>query len=82
MTQPTAGCSRQAVRVEADEVQPTEPMTTPKEEPRMIRVGKPAPDFTAPAFYNGEFTEVSLKEFTDQGKWVYICFYPGDFTFV
>jgi len=51
-----------------------------KEEQRMIRVGKPAPLFTAPAFYNGQFINVSLDDY--KGKWVLLCFYPGDFTFV
>lgn len=46
----------------------------------MIKVGKPAPDFTASAFYRGKFVNVTLSEF--KGKWVVLCFYPGDFTFV
>ncbi len=46
----------------------------------MIKVGKPAPDFTAPAFFNRKFTSVSLSDY--KGKWVSLCFYPGDFTFV
>lgn len=53
---------------------------TTKEEMKMIRVGKPAPNFKAKAFYQGKFVNVSLEEFKD--KWVYLCFYPGDFTFV
>lgn len=46
----------------------------------MIQVGKPAPDFTAPAYHKGQFTSVKLSEHL--GKWVVLCFYPGDFTFV
>ena len=46
----------------------------------MIKVGKPAPDFTAAAFHKGIFVNVSLSEL--KGKWVILCFYPGDFTFV
>ncbi len=46
----------------------------------MIKVGKAAPEFTAPAFFKGKFTKVSLADF--KGKWVILCFYPGDFTFV
>ena len=46
----------------------------------MVKIGKPAPLFTAPAFYNGEMTQVSLEDY--KGKWVLLCFYPGDFTFV
>lgn len=44
------------------------------------RVGQKAPDFTAPAYYRGEFATVKLSDFA--GKWVLLCFYPGDFTFV
>ena len=51
-----------------------------KGEPKMIKVGKPAPLFTAQAFHEGKFTEVSLEDY--KGKWVLLCFYPGDFTFV
>jgi hypothetical protein len=46
----------------------------------MVKVGKPAPDFTAPAYYNGKFMNIGLSEY--KGKWVLLCFYPGDFTFV
>lgn len=46
----------------------------------MIKVGKPAPDFTLNAYHQGEFKQFSLSEF--KGKWVLLCFYPGDFTFV
>ncbi|OPL09135.1 MAG: peroxiredoxin [delta proteobacterium ML8_F1] len=46
----------------------------------MVKVGKPAPDFTLNAFHKGEFKQYSLSEF--KGKWVLLCFYPGDFTFV
>lgn len=46
----------------------------------MIQVGKKAPDFTAPAYHNGAFTSIKLSQYL--GKWVALCFYPGDFTFV
>lgn len=46
----------------------------------MIAVGRPAPDFTAPAYYEGGFASVRLSEYL--GRWVVLCFYPGDFTFV
>jgi peroxiredoxin (alkyl hydroperoxide reductase subunit C) len=46
----------------------------------MIQVGKRAPDFVAPAYLKGEFTSVRLSDYL--GKWVVLCFYPGDFTFV
>lgn len=44
------------------------------------RVGKPAPDFEASAFFAGGFKNIKLSDF--RGKWVVLCFYPGDFTFV
>jgi peroxiredoxin (alkyl hydroperoxide reductase subunit C) len=46
----------------------------------LARVGKVAPDFTAPAFKGDGFVEVKLSDF--RGDWVMLCFYPGDFTFV
>ncbi len=53
----------------------------PKEAMQMIaQVGGKAPDFQAMAYQNGDFSEVSLSDFTD--KWTILCFYPGDFTFV
>ena len=45
-----------------------------------VTVGQKAPDFTSPAYHKGSFTSVSLSDFA--GKWVMLCFYPGDFTFV
>ena len=50
------------------------------EETKMIKVGQKAPDFTAPAYHKGKFISVQLSEYL--GKWVVLCFYPGDFTFV
>jgi hypothetical protein len=52
-----------------------------REVPKMLaRVGKPAPDFELSAFYQGGFKNVRLSDY--KGKWIIICFYPGDFTFV
>jgi len=62
------------------EEEPTVDAIPVKEEKPMIQVGKKAPDFTAPAYYNGKFVSVKLSEYL--GKWVLLCFYPGDFTFV
>ncbi len=45
-----------------------------------IKVGSPAPDFKAMAFVNGKFKEIKLSDY--KGKWVILCFYPADFTFV
>jgi peroxiredoxin (alkyl hydroperoxide reductase subunit C) len=52
-----------------------------KETTTMIaRVGKPAPDFEANAFFEDGFKRVKLSDY--KGQWVVLCFYPGDFTFV
>lgn len=51
-----------------------------KEVMSMIKVGKKAPDFIAPAYKDGKFINVKLSDHL--GKWVVLCFYPGDFTFV
>lgn len=46
----------------------------------LARVGKEAPDFEAHGFFEGGFRPFKLSEY--RGKWVVLCFYPGDFTFV
>ena len=51
-----------------------------KEGYKMITVGQRAPDFTAPGYQQGRFIKVKLNDYL--GKWVVLCFYPGDFTFV
>jgi peroxiredoxin (alkyl hydroperoxide reductase subunit C) len=62
----------QAERPEKQEVR--------REESAMIKVGQKAPDFVAPAYHQGKFINFKLSEYL--GKWVVLCFYPGDFTFV
>lgn len=74
------GCARPKEKVE-EENKIQEAIGKNKEEKTiMIKVGKPAPEFKLGAYYKGEFREYSLSEF--KGKWVLLCFYPGDFTFV
>lgn len=51
-----------------------------KEEKTMILIGRKAPDFNAPAYHQGKFVNLQLSEYF--GKWILLCFYPGDFTFV
>ncbi len=52
-----------------------------REEFKVIaQVGKPAPDFEASAYIDGGFKNIKLSDY--RGKWVILCFYPGDFTFV
>jgi peroxiredoxin (alkyl hydroperoxide reductase subunit C) len=46
----------------------------------MSIVQHPAPDFSADAVLNGDFMRLTLSDL--QGKWVYLFFYPLDFTFV
>jgi len=51
-----------------------------KREGNMLLIGRKAPDFTAPAYHKGKFINLQLSEYL--GKWILLCFYPGDFTFV
>jgi peroxiredoxin (alkyl hydroperoxide reductase subunit C) len=77
------GCARTtgAVMGEAPPIAPQPDTTQAKKETTMTaRVGQKAPDFQAPAYYQGKFTNVKLSDYL--GKWVLLCFYPGDFTFV
>ena len=77
------GCARVTGAVIGDKPSSTtEPPLSPerKETSMTARVGQKAPDFTAPAYYKGSFGSVKLSDFA--GKWVLLCFYPGDFTFV
>jgi hypothetical protein len=46
----------------------------------LILIGHKAPDFTAPAYLDGKFTDVSLASYA--GKWLVIMFTPAHFTFV
>jgi hypothetical protein len=47
----------------------------------LAKVGKEAIDFEASAFVAGKgFKPVKLSDY--KGKWIVICFYPGDFTYV
>lgn len=77
-----AGCARPTggpVGETAPE-EPTEKIKEIEEAASMIQVGKKAPDFTAPGYQNGKFVNIKLSDHL--GKWVLLCFYPGDFTFV
>lgn len=46
----------------------------------VVSVGKPAPDFEANAYIDGGLRPIKLSDY--KGKWIVLCFYPGDFTFV
>ncbi len=58
----------------------TAPAQKTQETPVLAKVGKAAPDFEALALAGGKFTKIKLSDYL--GKWVVLCFYPGDFTFV
>lgn len=77
-----AGCQRPTITKDEGikEIEKDGDRNIKEEKINMIKVGQPAPDFTIPAFHNGKFVELNLSEF--KGKWVLLCFYPGDFTFV
>ena len=81
------GCARPTGGPVGEEVPPAEGTPSaetaqpePKKEQAMIQVGKKAPDFAAPGYHNNAFVNVRLSNYL--GKWVILCFYPGDFTFV
>ena len=73
---PTGGPVGEAV----PETAANETAASIKEEMQMIHVGEKAPDFVAPGYQQGKFINVKLSDYL--GKWVLLCFYPGDFTFV
>jgi peroxiredoxin (alkyl hydroperoxide reductase subunit C) len=83
MAEQPQGCARVTGSVTGPETQEPHAAETPtKKEEKIVtaRVGQKAPDFAAPAYYRGGFTTVKLSDYL--GKWVLVCFYPGDFTFV
>ena len=79
-----ASCARPSggpVEDQATEQQDTgEKSELKSEEETMVSISQKAPDFTAPAYHQGEFVNVNLSDYF--GKWILLCFYPGDFTFV
>jgi hypothetical protein len=83
MADETQGCARltgAVVPEKGDSVQASETAENRKEKPMTVHVGQKAPDFSAPAYYQGKFKTIKLSDYT--GKWLLLCFYPGDFTFV
>ena len=74
-------CDRPTIKVPKTEEYNHEIVeSSEKKEKNMILVGNPAPVFLAPAYHKGDMTEINLEDY--KGKWVMLCFYPGDFTFV
>lgn len=81
MSEKEAGCARPTGAVVGETVQEEKEEISVKETKMLTaKVGSKAPDFEAPAYWKGEFATVKLSDFL--GKWVLLCFYPGDFTFV
>ena len=74
------GCQRPPIKKPVLETVTANAVNVMEVKKPMVRVGKPAPEFTASAYYQGKFANISLSEY--KGKWVLLCFYPGDFTFV
>lgn len=74
------GCARPQSTIPPLEMNAVTTETEKQEVKHMIKVGGPAPDFEIPGFHQGSFKTFKLSEF--KGKWVVLCFYPGDFTFV
>lgn len=75
-----AGCQRPQPKIPQENIVQTEEKTEEKGVKKMVQVGQKAPDFELSGYQNGEFMTFKLSEFL--GKWVVLCFYPGDFTFV
>jgi hypothetical protein len=74
------GCGRVTGSVVGGAPSQETPEETREERMTIARVGQKAPDFQAPAYHKGAFTNVKLSDHL--GKWILLCFYPGDFTFV
>jgi hypothetical protein len=76
------GCVAPAAGPLALEKEQGKPETVESDEEKKmsVMVGKEAPDFDAAAYFEGGFQNFKLSDF--RGKWVFLCFYPGDFTFV
>ncbi|HSH35290.1 MAG TPA: peroxiredoxin, partial [Schnuerera sp.] len=56
-----AGCQRPVIEKDVMKEENIEKKEIIKEEDNMIKVGKPAPDFTIPAFHEGKFVNLSLS---------------------
>ncbi len=73
------GCKRPTIKKPVQEMEESTSIIV-KEEKSMVKVGKPAPMFSAAGYFDGKFMNFDLEEY--KGKWILLCFYPGDFTFV
>jgi hypothetical protein len=81
MAEPSEGCVKPAGGPLVPSSAAAEPATRSEERMAVTaRVGHEAPDFEASAFVGSGFANVKLSDY--RGKWIVLCFYPGDFTFV
>ncbi len=83
MVEAKDGCvkpSKGPIGVELPQSNGGSPVITKEATKMLARVGKPAPDFELSAYLEGGFKNIKLSDY--KGKWIVICFYPGDFTFV
>lgn len=85
MTPKKDGCVTPATGPMATSPEPDEtrtPSGSQEVQKMQARVGHEAPDFEATAYIpdSGDFQPVKLSDY--KGKWITLCFYPGDFTFV
>jgi peroxiredoxin (alkyl hydroperoxide reductase subunit C) len=83
MTEDSAQCvekTRGPILQESASAETTQ--TQPVKETKKMAplVGNTAPDFEANVFFQGGFKTIKLSDY--KGKWILLCFYPGDFTFV
>jgi AhpC/TSA family len=75
-----AGCARPTGGPVGESPAPEAALQEERKEEHVTLIGRKAPDFTAPGYHQGKFINAKLSEYL--GKWVLLCFYPGDFTFV
>jgi hypothetical protein len=84
MSDEPVGCARPTGKLIGEKAEPEKQSETIEKTGEksmvMAKVGGKAPDFEAPAYHKGKFITVKLSDYA--GKWVLICFYPGDYTFV
>ena len=81
MTEDPTACVEPSAGVVAQQAEAPEVEREAKEAAMAtVRVGQEAPDFELSAYIDGGFKNIRLSDY--RGKWVVLCFYPGDFTFV
>jgi hypothetical protein len=80
MSEPTDSCVQPAAGPITELAEQASPVERQEIKMEIARVGKKAPDFEASAFVDGGFKNIRLSDYF--GKWIVLCFYPGDFTFV